>query len=333
MAKKNETVFVAASVGELEAIVASENYFSSGDAWNRTSSNLHPNTSFLLYQRDELAGLLPPGSLPGVWYREGLFTEARRYKPNMYRIDMHLPNGAVVMQEEEVPINESVDTMIVAANPAMTAGPFEVINHQTRAKESVVQLSDMSLVLNGTDGKPLWKRTLDSKIVGSLYQVDALKNGKLQMVFCTEKALYVVDRKGNDLDGFPLALPDAVSGSVAVFDYDQNRTYRLLVPCANGKVYNYNLQAKNTEGWKLPEFPDPVLRMLHARTGSEDHLIAIDTQGKVHVLKRNGQRVYTCKEMLKTDELAADLEVIAGASIDKSSIHVVGADRKIALQR
>ncbi|MBL7943505.1 MAG: hypothetical protein JNM00_12090 [Flavobacteriales bacterium] len=336
LAKKNETVFVAESVADLETILASDNYFISGDAWKRTSYNLHPGTSFLLYQRDELAGLLPAGTLPATWYGQGLFTEARRYKPNLYRIDMHLANGAVVLPEDEAPVAEPTDTLAVSTNTSAIAGPFEVINHQSRAKETVVQQHDLSLVLVGADGKPLWKRTLDSKIVGELFQVDALKNGKLQMVFCTEKALYVVDRKGNDLDGFPLALPSDVAGSVAVFDYDNNRTYRILVPCEDGKLYNYNLQAKHTEGWQLPVIDHGVVRVMHWKTLGEDRLLAIDSEGGLHVLKRNGQLLFTASVRLDKRELLLPMSIGAVNSKDDSILSVTGEDgsnRTITLRK
>jgi len=73
----------------------------------------------------------------------------------------------------------------------------------------------------------LWKKKLDGKIQGEIQQVDLFKNGFLQMIFSTEKTVWVLDRNGNVVPPFPLYYKNNIT-PVEVFDYDQNREYRFL---------------------------------------------------------------------------------------------------------
>ena len=61
--------------------------------------------------------------------------------------------------------------------------PRFVTNHRTGEREVVIQDTDNQLYLIGHDGKILWKKRLDSPIVGDIYQVDLFRNGFLQLAF------------------------------------------------------------------------------------------------------------------------------------------------------
>lgn len=312
-----QTVFVAATPGQLNTIRTSPLAFSEKGVWRRSEKNQRAQRALILYQQDELGALLPPGCLPPSWYSAGLVTEVRHFRGNRYRVDLHLANGAAAAEPE---VQDTVTTATAPDVATPMVGPFSVINHQTGEKETVYQDSSLVLHLVAADGQSLWTRKLDSPVKGSIYQVDALKNGKLQLFFCTEKAMYCIDRKGNDLDRFPFALPADVSGDCAVFDYDNNRTFRLLVPCADNTLYNYTLAASATEGWKLPKFNTPVAEVLHWKSGGEDYLLAIDHKGGQHILKRNGQLSYRASRVLSREQLLKKKSVIPGKIPERSKL-------------
>ncbi len=316
-----QTVFVAATPEQLNTIRASPMSFLEKGVWRRSEKNLRTQRALILYQEDELGSLLPPGCLPPSWYSAGLVTEVQHFRGNRYRVDLHLANG-VAAAEPEVKDTVSVATPPDVATPMV--GPFSVINHQTGEKEMVYQDSSLVLHLVAGGNQARWTRKLDSPVKGNIYQVDALKNGKLQLFFCTEKAMYCIDRKGNDLDRFPFALPSDVSGDCAVFDYDKNRTYRLLIPCADNTLYNYSLTASVTEGWKLPKFDSPVAEVLHWKSGGEDYLLAIDRKGGQHVLKRNGQLLYRAARVLSSEQLQRKKSIVPGKTPERSTLVIIG---------
>jgi hypothetical protein len=172
--------------------------------------------------------------------------------------------------------------------PATGMREWSVINHTTGRTEKVVVSANGKLEWMNADGQTVWNRTLEGNIMGDIVQVDLLKNGKLQLLFNTSTALIAIDKNGNDVAGFPVKVPTTAVAPVSVFDYDKNNTYRFLLPLSDGSVLNIGNNGLPTEGWKY-EADKPVRWIGHLRTGSEDHLLVVDSEGKVTDCKRNGQ--------------------------------------------
>ena len=63
--------------------------------------------------------------------------------------------------------------------------------------------------------------------MGTVSQIDYYKNGKLQLLFNTENQLYMIDRLGNFVTNYPIDLPTTTHLSHALFDYDNNKKYRI----------------------------------------------------------------------------------------------------------
>ena len=100
--------------------------------------------------------------------------------------------------------------------------PHFVTNHITKAKEIVVQDINDYLYLISNQGKVLWKKKIVGKILGQIKQVDIYKNGRLQLIFVTQKRLYVLDRNGKEVKPFPKVFRDKITQPLSVFDYDNN---------------------------------------------------------------------------------------------------------------
>lgn len=168
--------------------------------------------------------------------------------------------------------------------------PFLLKNHLNGTKDVLVQDDSSILSQFSNIGKLQWRRKLDGGMMGDPVQVDVFRNGKLQIVFNTQKMLYVMDRNGKDLDGFPVRLPSAASAPVSVFDYDEDLTYRLIIPCMDMKLYNYTIKGKVAERWDPSPFNAPImLPVKHIRIGKKDHLFAVDNNGKIYWMNRRGE--------------------------------------------
>lgn len=177
--------------------------------------------------------------------------------------------------------------------------PWLVKNHKTKGLDIFLQDDANTIYLISSTGTVFWKRKLNEKIIGDVQQIDALKNGKLQLVFNTSSSLYVIDRNGNDLAPFPVKFPAKATNAVRVFDYENTRDYRMLVACADKRIYNYTVKGQMVDGWKKPQTSDLVLAQLqHTVVAGKDYLIAADRSGKTCITDRQGAIRLNLKEEL-----------------------------------
>lgn len=165
--------------------------------------------------------------------------------------------------------------------------PQFVTNHNNKQQDIVVQDVENNLYLISNKGEILWKKKLDGAVLGQINQVDIYKNGRLQLAFTTPNRLYVLDRNGKDVTNFPLKFNDAITQPLAVFDYDKNRNYRLLVTQGNN-VLMYNLKAKIVSGFNFKSAGSTIITQpQHFRIGTKD-FITIKTKEKLFILDRRG---------------------------------------------
>lgn len=171
----------------------------------------------------------------------------------------------------------------------MIGKPHPVKNHYNGEIEVIVQDEANRIYLVNRKGKILWSRTIDGPILGTVEQVDAYRNNKLQMVFSTPSSLYLVDRLGRDVEQFPTKLPHQATAGAAVFDYDNTRSYRVIIPAGN-RLLNYSLEGKQVEGWNFtPTESNIVQTPKHLRVGTRDYILAVEGSGKIHLLNRRGE--------------------------------------------
>lgn len=143
-------------------------------------------------------------------------------------------------------------------------------------------------------GKILWQRQLDGPVLGEVRQVDRYKNGKLQLLFNTAGKVYLIDRLGRDVEGFPLSLKTAANAPLNAFDYDGNKDYRILVPLVNGRILNLGPDGKAVQGWEPAVLASPVVGPVdHVRVKGKDYLVVVQRNGQVTVLDRRGAVRYS----------------------------------------
>ncbi len=201
--------------------------------------------------------------------------------------------------------------------------PELVFDHKTKGLDIFIQDDANKIYLISSTGEILWKKQLPEKIIGDVEQVDALKNGKFQLIFNTASSIFIVDRNGNDLAPFPVKFPAAATNPLRVMDYDNNRDYRFLVACADKKIYNYNIKGEKVDGWKLPSTTDfvvaPILRTVVA---DKDYVIIADRSGKTYVTDRQGNTRLDLKEQLNS----SGTEFFVETGKDLAHTRIVSAD-------
>lgn len=167
--------------------------------------------------------------------------------------------------------------------------PQIVVNHNTREREVFIQDSAHNIYLISPQGRLLWERRVNGALTGEVQQVDAFRNGKLQMVFSTPTHIYMVDRLGRDVEGFPIELPAKATNPLTVVDYEGNRNYRLLQACTDRHVYMYDAAGKTVEGWTFDKTETAVThRIGFVRSGGKDYLVIFD-RNRIYLVNRRGE--------------------------------------------
>lgn len=167
--------------------------------------------------------------------------------------------------------------------------PVPVVNHVTGERELFVQDNNNTVYLINDAGRILWKVPVDGPINSEVYQVDLFKNGKLQYLFSTSGKMYLIDRNGNAAGRFPLTFRAKCEQGISVYDYDNNKDYRIFVPCADREVYLYGLDGNPVKGWDPHKADKPIVtKVQHFRVDGKDYLVFADRY-RLYILDRKGK--------------------------------------------
>lgn len=179
--------------------------------------------------------------------------------------------------------------------------PQLLINHNTKETEIFVQDLNNNIYLINNSGRILWKQTLPERINSKIYQVDYFKNGKLQIFFSTANFLHLIDRNGNYVERYPVRLRSAASSGMSLFDYDNDKNYRILIPCMDNKVYAYSREGNLINGWEFKGSDYPVDQPInHFRVVDKDYIVFGD-KFRTYILDRKGNtRVNLNQEIVKS---------------------------------
>lgn len=200
-----------------------------------------------------------------------------------------------------------------------------VKNHNTGLPEILIQDSNFWIYLLSPNGEVIWKRQMESQIQGSLMQLDYYKNGKLQYFFSSANKLYIVDRLGRDISGFPKALSSNVKYA-GIVDYDKSRNYRYLNALSDNNVYLLDKEGKNLSEWGPKKFDKAIhYAPEHIKIGGKDYFMVLLDDGTVHVFNRKGDQVSVFKIRNK-DLFSGDYYVEPGMTISETYLNYVSSD-------
>jgi hypothetical protein len=205
--------------------------------------------------------------------------------------DNHLYNNIILSKEPAVKkhikrlneINIKLDTLSVFT-------PAVVKNHKNKGViELFCQDNNNSIYLVSDKGKVLWKRDVTGDILSAIYQVDVYKNNKLQYLFNTKDFIYIIDRNGNNVDGYPVRIKGGASAGLSLFDYDKNRKYRYFVPGINKKIMVFDIKGKRVKGWKYSNTENKLdYPIKHFVSNKKDYIVFAD-KNRVYMLNRRGE--------------------------------------------
>jgi hypothetical protein len=185
---------------------------------------------------------------------------------------------------------------------AISFKPQLVKNHNTGETEVFIQDMANNIYLLNNVGRILWKVSLPEQIISSVYQIDMYRNGKLQMLFNTPNYIYAIDRLGNFVDKYPVKLESPAVGGLALFDYDSNRNYRIMIACEDRKVYAYEKTGNPVSGWGFRQSEHPVRTdICHYRAENKDYIVFADKY-RIYILDRQGRTRITPESQFPVGE-------------------------------
>jgi hypothetical protein len=172
------------------------------------------------------------------------------------------------------------------------SNPVVVKNHINNQAELFLHENGGLISLVSRDGVVHWQDSIGgSKIISPIYQVDFFKNAKLQYAFITSNKLFIIDRLGRAVDGFPLALPaGVVAEKLSILDYDNSKQYRFLIADKTGALYMYSKERENLEGWTpLNSGSKFSVAPFHVRVKGRDFILGVHENGTVVNYSRKGE--------------------------------------------
>ena len=300
-----EDAFIfTASLQALQSLISHKNRqdtFSQSGEFEKLSSNLASESSILLISKNPKDSKLVSDSLIIGALRSPL---AERM-PDGYLLasQWNLENtfslGSYQFLDADFVDNETsrvIDIFTAELEAPVANRPQFLKNHQNGTMDIAVQDENNTLYLFSNAGDLYWKKDLESAIQGDIAQVDLFRNGRLQMAFTTNTELMVLDRNGKKVAPFPKAFKGGNLNPLAVFDYENNKNYRMVVT-QGSKAFMYDGQGRSVKGFKFRDAGSPIRSAPeHFRFGSRDYLVFQLESGELKILNRVGDTRITVKE-------------------------------------
>ncbi len=179
--------------------------------------------------------------------------------------------------------------------------PFLVKDHRTNKYNIIVFDRANRMYLIDRTGKILWKQQLPEPPMSAIYPVDYYKNGKTQFLFNTKNFLFLFDRKGRYVAGYPIAIHPRATNGLSLFDYTRRKDYRILLAQADKRVYDYKINGDQVSGWHKPQMQDFVSqKVVRLLANHKDYIIINDDANHVKIVNRRGQqRIYLKSDVNK----------------------------------
>jgi hypothetical protein len=169
---------------------------------------------------------------------------------NGMKMGVQMPR--LTMMKTKAPEHERDTTVVIPQ------GPFKVKNSATGRTNLLYQNEHGAICLKEEDGKGLWGVPFKEKMCGAVGEVDYYANGKIQFVFAAGSKVYIIDRLGNYVNGFPIDLGKEILLGPDVYDFNKKKAYNIMVLHKDFTVDMYNLKGKKPDSWKGIVAPERI---------------------------------------------------------------------------
>jgi hypothetical protein len=248
--------------------------------WNSLTEKLNPRWREFIQKNQPLLNSFDMGAIQFSHLNESFYTNITWTYSDFFE-----------KKNKRQPVSPS-DRMVANFSSSIISQPTIVKSHVNRDDEVLVQDSTYALYHLSSDGKVLWQKDLGERIVGEIHQVDFFANGKLQFFFATTKHLHIIDRLGNYVNPYPQGINLKDPQYVTLVDYDKSKKYRFLLSDKSGKLWMFDKEAQNLEGWMPKKTEDELFAATkHYRIRGKDYILAVRKDGYAYLMTRRGETI------------------------------------------
>ena len=172
------------------------------------------------------------------------------------------------------------------------AGPFRVTNSATGRTNLFYQNQQLSLCLKEESGKGLWGVPFKTPICGYASNVDYYANGKLQILFAAGSSLYIIDRTGRFVSGFPVDLGKDILLGPALSG--EPGAYKVMVIHTDNTVGVYGLDGQPDPAWLGLSVDGTITSMPALVTNGDMSCLVVRTTAGTQIFgPQGGEPLYT----------------------------------------
>lgn len=193
-------------------------------------------------------------------------------------------------------------------------GPFTVKNSGTGKMNTFYQNQHGSLCLQ-EEGKGLWGVPFKGKLCGTAHNVDYYANGKLQIIFGSGSSVYIIDRLGRFVNGFPVDLGKEILIGPDVYDFNGTKAYNIMVLHKDNTIEMYNLKGKKPSSWKTITAPETIKGLPEQIVAGGSTFWVVRTSVQTLIYPFGGGNAVTAfkgDQMIRPD---SEIRVVDGTSV------------------
>ena len=165
---------------------------------------------------------------------------------------MHIQLDTRALKGTKVQVLER-DTVVV-----VPGGLFPVTNFSTGKTNYLYQNAHKAICLRDENNKDVWGVPFKETICGRVQTIDFYNNKKLQWLFCAGNRMYLMDRLGRWVNGFPITLKKTVLLGPDVYDFTGASGYTVMILHTDNTLERYNLHGERVAGWKGIKGPETI---------------------------------------------------------------------------
>ena len=178
-------------------------------------------------------------------------------------------------------------------------GLFKVYNSDSKKDNFIYQNEHLAICLKDENGKGVWGIPFHQKICGAVENIDYYQNGRTQFLFAAGSSLYLLDRLGRFVNGFPVQLPKPVRLGPMVFDLSGAGGYNVLVLHKDNSIEMYNLHGQKPSSWMGIQSDEVIRALPEMLVSGGKHYWLVPTSGGDVLYGFYGGKPLSAKESAK----------------------------------
>ncbi|MDW7693230.1 hypothetical protein R9C00_00615 [Flammeovirgaceae bacterium SG7u.111] len=164
-------------------------------------------------------------------------------------------------------------------------------NHYSGQTDILLQDKWNNLYLFSSSGEQLFRSKMYGKVNADVRQIDLRHNGELQILLSYENKIFLIDRKGRFVKGYPLSLPPYFNTQhLSVIEYNNFKNYRFLATDKLGNAFVISQYGTPLNNWSPRMFSYSFSQAARAvRVGNFDAYIFLLENGTLNALKTDAK--------------------------------------------